>query len=102
MFLVTKKLGEEKLLQMILQQREAHLGGLTPTKVNDKMLYDIQTVLNRLIAKANKLLGNHTTNLAECWMHMRTKFDGEKVINRSQSGSWEHRVWGQVCARIWE
>ena len=75
-------------------EREARQGGLTPTKVNDKMLHDIQTVLNRLVGKANKLLGNHTTNLAECWMHMRTKFDGGKVINRSQSGSWEHRCMG--------
>jgi len=41
-----------------------------------------------------QLIGNHTTNLAECWMHIRAKFDGGKVINRSQSGSWEHRCMG--------
>ena len=58
------------------------------------MLHDIQATLSRLVAKASQLLGNHTTNLAECWMHMRTKFDGGKVINRSQSGSWEHRCMG--------
>lgn len=28
---------------------------------------------------------------SEPWMHTRTKFDGRKVINRSQSGSWKHR-----------
>ncbi len=27
-------------------------------------------------------------------MHIRMKFDGGKVINRSQSGSWEHRCVG--------
>lgn len=27
-------------------------------------------------------------------MHVRTKFDGGKVINISQSGSWEHRCMG--------
>ncbi len=37
---------------------------------------------------------NVTTNLAESWMHVRSKFDGGKVINRSQSGSWEHRCMG--------
>ena len=67
---------------------DARQGGLTPTKVNEKMLHDIQAVLSRLVAKASQLLGNNTTNLAECWMHIRTKFDGGKVINRSQSGSW--------------
>ncbi len=37
---------------------------------------------------------NETTNLAESWMHIRMKFDGGKVIHRSQSGSWEHRCMG--------
>ena len=27
-------------------------------------------------------------------MHIRCKFDGGKVINRSQSGSWQHRCMG--------
>ncbi len=58
------------------------------------MMHDIASVLNRLAAKSKQLIGNHTTNLAECWMHIRTKFDGGKVINRSQSGSWEHRCMG--------
>ncbi len=51
-------------------------------------------VLARLVAKAGQLIGNETTNLVECWMHIRCKFDGGKVINRSQSGSWEHRCMG--------
>ena len=38
--------------------------------------------------------GNFTTNLAEGYMHIRSKFDGGKQINRSQSGSWEARCAG--------
>ena len=53
------------------------------------MFHDIQTVLSRLTGKVKELLDNNTTNVAECWRHIRTKFDGEKVINRSQSGPWE-------------
>ena len=34
------------------------------------------------------LSGNFTTNLAESWMHIRSKFDGGKQINRIQGGSW--------------
>ncbi len=76
-------------------EREAREGGRTPAdKINQKMLHDVQSVLSRLIGKARQLIGNHTTNLAECWMHIRSKFDGGKVINRSQSGSWEHRCMG--------
>ena len=40
------------------------------------------------------LLGNFTTNLAESWMHIRSKFDGGKQINRSQAGSWQGRCAG--------
>ena len=54
----------------------------------------LQLVLSRLVAKAEQLVDNVTTNLAEAWMHIRSKFDGGKVINRSQSGSWEHRCMG--------
>jgi len=58
------------------------------------MMADIQTALSRLVAKAGQLIGNFTTNLAECWMLICTKFDGGKVINRSQSGSFQHRSMG--------
>ena len=44
--------------------------------------------------KASQLIENVTTNVAESWMHVRSKFDGGKVINRSQSGSWENRCMG--------
>ena len=64
------------------------------TSIDPKMMIDIQTQVSRLVAKAGQLIGNFTTNLVECWMHMRTKFDGGKVINRSQSGSFEHRCMG--------
>ena len=53
--------------------------------------------------------GNFTTNLAEGYMHIRTKFDGGKQVNRSQSGAWDGRCagaalrvnegpsWGPTC-----
>ena len=58
------------------------------------MMHDIQTALSRLVSKASQLIENVTTNVAESWMHIRSKYDGGKVINRSQSGSWEHRCMG--------
>ncbi len=65
-----------------------------PQPVDPKMMHAIQIILSRLVAKAPQLIGNFTTNLAEAWMHVRSKFDGGKVINRSQSGSWEFRCYG--------
>ena len=75
-------------------ERDARRGGIKPNKVNPKLLHDIQRALTRLVTKASQLVSNATTNIAESWMHIRSKFDGGKVINRSQSGSWEHRCMG--------
>lgn len=75
-------------------EEEIRQGGRAPTEVDPRLLHDIQVAVTRLVEKASQLLGNSTTNLAECWMHIRSKFDGGKVINRSQSGSWQHRCMG--------
>ena len=64
------------------------------TTVDPQLLHDIQVLLARLVSKASQLINNFTTNLCESWMHIRTKFDGGKQINRSQSGSWQHRCMG--------
>ena len=99
----------------------------TPTAQEEAIICDVQRILGKLVGKASQLLGicccktiqwfiqyfigNCTTNLAECWMHIRTKSDGGKQINRIQCGSWEGRctgaglrlnegpVWGPTC---WE
>ena len=62
------------------------------------MMHDIQTVLSRPVSKASQLIENVTTNVAEVWMHIRSKYDGGKFINRSQSGSWKHRCMGEGFA----
>jgi hypothetical protein len=87
---------QEDLWRDTLEENEAEIrrGGLRPTNVDPKLYHDLQVLVSRLVGKASQLLGNHTTNLAEGWMNIRSKFDGGKVINRSQSGSWEHRCMG--------
>ena len=99
------QLWKETLADDPVVDEEARRGGLTPMPMNERLYHDIQLQLGRLIGKAEQLLGNETTNLCESWMHIRTKFDGGKVINRSQSGSWEHRSMGaglrQNFGRVW-
>ena len=75
-------------------EQDARQGNPEPVELNDKMMHDIQMLVARLVEKASQLLGNFTTNLAESWMHIRSKFDGGKVINRSQSGLWQYRCMG--------
>ena len=54
----------------------ARQGGQIPTKMDRKLCHDTQTILSRLVGKASQLISNETTNVAESWMHVRSKFDG--------------------------
>ena len=75
-------------------KKDSIRGGVHPIPVSDKLLCDVKRLVSRLVSKAPQLIGNLTTNLAENWMNIRCKFDGGKVINRSQAGSWEFRCMG--------
>ena len=55
------------------------------------MLRAVDTLGNRLVAKASQLIQNKTTNLCENFMSIRCKMDGGKYFNRIQSGSFNHR-----------
>ena len=100
-----ERMWEDTLADDSATECEARHGGPVPTEINTQMLHDIQVLLSRLVMKAGQLIRNFTTNLAEGWMQVRCKFDGGKVVNRSQSGSWEHRCFGaglqQNLGRTW-
>lgn len=46
------------------------------------------------MSTAPALISNATSNLAECFMGIRCKFDGGKVYYRIQRGSFQHRCYG--------
>ncbi len=47
-------------------EAEARRGGITQMEVDSKMLHGISSLVSRLVAKSNQLIGNHTTDLTEC------------------------------------
>jgi len=59
-----------------------------------EIIRDVSVILGRVADKADRLMGNFTTNLAESWMSIRAKFDGGKQINRCSRGSWHTRCYG--------
>lgn len=63
-------------------------------KEHGKIIQDVSVFLNRIAEKADRLIGCTTSNLAECWMSIRTKFDGGKMYNRCNRGSWHSRCYG--------
>ncbi len=64
------ELWSEALAEDPTTEADARQGELVPTNIDPRLLHDIQVTLARLIGKASKLIGNVTTNLAECWMHV--------------------------------
>ena len=84
---------EETLAEDPATESVARRGETVPAEIDSAMMYDIQVLVSRLVSKARQLIRNFTTNLVEGWMQVRCKFDDGKVVNRSQSGSWEHRCY---------
>lgn len=103
--LAQERMWEETLADDSATECQARQGGAVPTEIDSQMMHDIQVLVSRLVMKARQLVRNFTTNLVEGWMQVRCKFDGGKVVNRSQSGSWEHRCSGaglqQNLGRSW-
>ena len=59
----------------------------------DGRFFKVLRAGDRLVSLATQLIGNQTSNLAEAYMGIRTYFDGGKVFNRIQSGSFESRCY---------
>ncbi len=82
-------------------EEEVIQGELTAIEINPKMYHDIQVILSRLVAKAEQLLDNVTTNLAESYMHVRTKYDGGKSLTAHSLVHGSTIAWMQACSTTW-
>ena len=77
-----------------VEEKSIRKGGKSNGSVDEQMLKDIFFYLNRMAEKADRLIGNFTSNLAESWMHIRCKFDGGKVNNKCFRASFYARCYG--------
>lgn len=57
------------------------------------LFFSVLRASDRIVSLAEQLVDNQTSNLAECYMGLRSSFDGGKVYNREQSGSFEGRCY---------
>ena len=78
------------------EEDEAREGDSTVefASIPDDLLFRVARAGDRLVSSAPQLISNSTSNLAECFMNIRCKFDGGKFFNRIQSGSFQHRTYG--------
>ena len=68
--------------------------GQTINSLPVRLLEKVKAAGDRLVMLSASLIENETSNLAECYMSIRSVFDGGKQYNRVQSGSFE----GRCCA----
>ena len=64
------------------------------SEIPDELFFMVKRAGDKLVSTAPALISNATSNLAECFMGIRCKFDGGKVYNRIQRGSFQHRCYG--------
>ena len=87
-------ISEER--ELLRAEEEAREGDNTKnfSDLPDDLYFRIQRAGDRLVSSASSLITNSTSNLAECFMGIRCKFDGGKVFNRIQRGSFQYRCYG--------
>lgn len=86
----------EEEVHMHNEEDEAREGDATVEHpdIPEDLLFRIVRAGDRLVSMAPQLISNTTSNLAECFMNIRCKFDGGKYYNRIQRGSFQHRTYG--------
>jgi len=72
---------------------DIHIGPTTLHSLPDGLLEKVKACGDRLVMLSAQLITNETSNLAECYMSIRSIFDGGKQYNRVQSGSFEGRCY---------
>ena len=68
---------------------DARNGGQTINSLPVRLLKKVKAAGDRLVMLSASLIENETSNLAECYMLIRSVFDAGKQYNRVQSGSFE-------------
>ena len=91
-------------IESIIEEEEEELNEATETDATNAYEGNLDTLPEglyckvlacgeRLVMPAEHLIDNETSNLAECYMSIRTCFDGGKQFNRIQSGSFENHCY---------
>ena len=76
------------------EEAEARSGYMASLdQLPEDLLFSVLRASDRIVSLAEQLVDNQTSNLAECYMGLRSYFDGGKVYNRVQSGSFEGRCY---------
>ena len=92
--IIAQEMEEERVMHE--EEDEARGGDSTMDRKNvpNDLFFRVHRAGDRLVSIAPQLVSNKTTNIAECFMNIRCKFDGGKFYNRIQRGDFQHRCFG--------
>ena len=92
--IINCELAQDREEFMIEDEARGGDSTVNASDIPDELFFMIQRAGDKLVSSAPALITNSTSNLAECFMGIRCKFDGGKVYNRNQRGSFHHRCYG--------
>lgn len=72
---------------------DAHNGGQTINGLPVRLVEKVKAAGDHMVMLSASLIENGTSNLAECYMSIRSVFDGGKQYNHVQSGCFECRCY---------
>lgn len=87
-------IGSEREIFSVEEEAREGDNTVNRSEIPDDLYFRIQRAGDGLVSNASSLITNSTSNVAECFMSIRCKFDGGKVYNRIQRGSFQHRCHG--------
>ena len=79
--IINSELALEREESMIEDEARGGDNSVNRSEIPDELFFMIQRAGDRLVSSAPALVTNATSNLAECFMGIRCKFDGGKVYS---------------------
>ena len=92
--MIAQEIESESIMHEDEDEARGGDGSINRKTIPDDLFFRVQRAGDRLVSMASQLVANKTTNLAECYMNMRCKFDGGKFYNRIKRGGFQHRCYG--------
>ena len=99
-------IGFSKLIDAIIEREESDepipsdeadaptsLSESTLNSLSEGLFANVQACGDHLVMLAPQLISNETSNLAECYMSIRSCFNGGRQYNWIQKGSFKHRYY---------
>ena len=87
--IINHELVEERENYTIEDEAQSGDSTVNRSDIPDDLFFKVKGASDRLVSNDPALISNSTSNLAECFMSVRCKFDGGKVYNRVQRGSFQ-------------